>query len=128
MTQDFDAAIAAIHNRDPARLDAAFSSAEEAAKFRDEVLHTLPADACRWFWEQTFDEGQLQRVAGAVIDVAAATARQGGFTLGVDYSVGVDDAGLAQLIATAAVFRHVMERLPAQRRSVLKGLVNVPAD
>ena len=119
----FDAAVEAIHNRDPVQLDAAFATAEDAAQFRDEVLHQLEPADCRWFWQQTFSPEQFQQVAAAVVDVAASVARKEGFVLGTDYSVGVDDSGLAQLLATDQVLTRVMAALPAARRSVLKALV-----
>jgi hypothetical protein len=119
----FDAAIAAIHNRDPAQLEQAFDSAEAAAKFRDEVLHTLEPADCRWFWEQTFDAEQFRKVAGMVVDVAAAIARKQGLVLGTDYSQSVDETGLAQLICSEMTFSRIAAELPQERRSVLKALV-----
>lgn len=118
-------AIKAVRNRSPDQLDAAFSTTEEATQFRDEVLPTLEPADCRWFWEQVCDPDQFQHVAQAVVDVAAAVARQEGFTLGRDYSVGIDGTGLAQLLATAVVLNRVMAQLPPQRASALKALVRV---
>ena len=121
----FDAAIAAIHNRDPVQLDAAFATAEAAAQFRDEVLHQLEPADCRWFWQQTFSPEQFQAVAEAVADVAVSIARKQGLVIGTDFSRSVDEDGLPRILCSELTYSRVAAELPVARRSVLKALVQV---
>jgi len=123
MNTEHEAALAAIHNRDPDQLAAAFPDVESATRFRDEVLPELEPADCRWFWRQTFDAQQFASISSMVVDVAAAVAKTEGFTLGRDYSVSIDEDGLSQLICTPAVLTRVMAKLPPERKSVLKALV-----
>lgn len=122
---NFNDAIAAIRCRDPALLDQAFDTAEAAAQFRDEVLHTLSPADCRWFWQQTFSERQLQQVAEAVADVAVTIARKQGLQIGTDFSRSVDADGLPQILCTELTYSRVAAELPVSRRSVLRALVQV---
>lgn len=119
------AALEAIHNRDPDQLAAAFSDVESAARFRDEVLPLQSPEDCRWFWEQTLSPEQFQRIASMVTDVGASVARKQGLTLGSDYSLGVDEAGLGQLLATEMAYSRIAAELPAERRSMLRALLKV---
>jgi hypothetical protein len=125
MSTKYEVALAAIHNRDPDALDAAFTTTEDAAQFRDEVLHTLEPEACLWFWRQSFDEAQFQSVAESVADVAAAIARKQGLQIGTDFSRSVDGEGLPQILCSELTYSRVAAELPVARRSVLRALVQV---
>ena len=125
MSTKYEVALAAIHNRDPDALDAAFTDVESAAQFRNEVLHTLEPADCRWFWSTVMEPDQFQRTAGAVVDVAAAIARKQGLVLGTDFSQSVDEDGLAQLICSEMTFGRIAAELPRERRSVLRALLRV---
>ena len=122
---DFTAAIAAIHNRSPDDLASALTSLEEAEQFRNEVLPLLEPADCRWFWAETLTKSQFKRISSMVVDVAAAVAKTEGFVLGRDFSVGVDESGLAQLLCREVVLSRVVAKLPLERRSVLRALVQV---
>ena len=109
----------AIHNRDPDALDAAFSSLEEAAQFRNEVLPSLSPADCRFFWQTVMTPEQLTRTLDAVRDVCLAVADEMELLPNVHYSLGmVDD--LPTLVCPEVVSRVFYARLAPERHSILR--------
>jgi hypothetical protein len=118
--------IQAIHNRDPAALDAAFSSLEEAAQFRNEVLPTMsPADA-KWFWKQIMSPEQLTRTLNAVRDVCLSVATNVGLKLNEDFTAAVDAHGDPILIAKPEVQKIFYAALTPERHSILRFYLQEP--
>jgi hypothetical protein len=109
----------AIHNRDPDALDAAFSSLEEAAQFRNEVLPSLSPADCRFFWQTVMTPEQLTRTLDAVRDVCLAVAAELKLVPGKDYSLGSAD-GTPTMVLHKDCCRRFYDRFPPERHSILR--------
>lgn len=120
-------AIQAIHNRDPDALDQAFSSLDEAAAFRNNVLPSLSPADCKWFWQQVMEPDQLAHTLDLVRDVCLAVAREMALIPGKDYSLGSVD-GLSTMILTVGGCQRFYDRIPRERHSILRFYLQCLAD
>lgn len=112
-------ALQAIKERDAEALMDAFSNAEEAKAFRNEVLRLQSPDDCRWFWQQLLPPEQLEEMMGFVRDVCLKIATKEKLLFGTHYSLGTFE-GLPTLICSTAVAQVFYESLPVARHSVLR--------
>ena len=112
-------AIQAIHNRDPDALDQAFSSLDEAAAFRNNVLPSLSPEDCLFFWQSVMSPEQLTRTLNAVRDVCLSIAQEMELVANVHYSLG-HNGTTPTMVCSEAVSRVFYARLAPERHSILR--------